>query len=129
MCFGETMAVGAGSEPFAAAREHFGRLVVRLGTTEVREMEEAEVERLVRPEGTETMRLLMQGYLTSLGHGVATVPVIGADGAERTHRRLLGRNLITTYGQVRFERYGYSLREIAPLFPLDARLNLPPLVY
>jgi hypothetical protein len=101
-------------------------LVTTLSTQEVKRMQEADVERLVRPEGTETMRLLMQGYLTSLGHGEVAGTVVGADGGARIHKRLLGRDLETIYGTVRFERFGYSQKETPPLFPLDAHLNLPP---
>ena len=112
--------------PFEAAHDHFARLVTKLSSQEVKRMQEADVERLVRPEGTETMRLLMQGFISSLGRGEVVGKVIGADGGERTHKRLSSRELETIYGTVRIERFGYSQRETQPLFPLDAQLNLPP---
>ena len=48
-----------------------------------------------------------------------------ADGVVLTRRRLIKRTLLTLFGEVTFERIGYSLPDHPMVFPLDAVLNLP----
>ena len=117
------------AQPFAAAREDFERLVARLGTAEVTAMSHSQVETLLFAEGNVVLRRLFQGYVDSLGNGTATAPVRGPEGAERTHRREAGRNLMTRFGPVRLERVGYGCREVEMAYPLDAQLNMPPRLY
>jgi hypothetical protein len=117
------------AQPFAAAREDFDRLIGRLGAREVRAMSHSQVEALLFAEGNEVLRKLYQGYLDSLGTGSATEPVRGPEGAERTHRRQAGRNLMVRFGLVRIEREGYGCREVSMAYPLDAQLNMPPHLY
>ena len=117
------------AQEFASAAESFGRLVTKLGSSEAATMTHSQVESLLNVEGTELLRQLFQGYLDSLGTGTCAKPVRGADGVERTHERLAGHNLMSLFGPVRLERMGYGLQEMAPLYPLDAQLNMPPRLY
>ena len=57
--------------------------------------------------------------------GEAAGPVEGADGVERSERRLHDRQLETTFGTVAVERLGYARHGHDSLHPLDASLNLP----
>ena len=85
-------------------REHFERLIGQLGTREVMAKSHSQIEALLFEEGNAVLRKLFQGYLDSLGDGTAAEPVRGPEGAERTHRRSAGRNLMTRFGAVRIER-------------------------
>jgi hypothetical protein len=115
--------------PFDAARDSFAGLVAKLETEEARRMTHSDVERLIINDGTETLRLLFQGFLHSFGVGKTEHPVIGAEGGVRTHIRIVGRNIESIFGTVRIERTGYGQREISPVYPLDGHLNLPKEVY
>ena len=57
---------------------------------------------------------------------VAAGPVAGANGVERSQRRVHERRIETTFGTVAVERVGYARRGHDSLHPLDAALNLPP---
>jgi len=72
---------------------------------------------------------MIQGYFDQRG---AEEPiharVVGEDGIiVRTHRREGGkRNLEPRFGEVAITRRGYGGRGVKSVFPLDAKLNLPP---
>ena len=72
------------------------------------------------------MRKLLQGHLDQRSPGEAAGPVAGADGVERSERRVHERHLETTFGMVEVERLGYARPGHDSLHPLDAALNLPP---
>jgi hypothetical protein len=61
----------------------------------------------------------------SRGPGPAAGPVCGADGIERSERRLHERGLSTVFGEVRVKRLGYGAVGVDSLHPLDAELNMP----
>jgi hypothetical protein len=113
------------AQPFDLPRAKFESLVCELRSPKTAALTHSEVERMLGREGIELMRQMFQAFLTSLGDGQADGPVQGAEGAERTHLRLEGRNMMTSFGPVRIERMGYGSRETKPLRPLDAELNLP----
>lgn len=71
------------------------------------------------------MRLL-RSRMTLRGQAQAEAPVIGADGAPRTHvRHGKSRKLETVFWMVGMERTGHSGRGISTFYPVDASLNLP----
>ena len=72
------------------------------------------------------MRKLLQGHLDQRSPGEAAGPVAGADGVERSERRVHQRHIETTFGTVEVERLGYARAGHDSLHPLDAALNLPP---
>ncbi|MHB8419734.1 MAG: ISKra4 family transposase [Acidiferrobacteraceae bacterium] len=119
----------ASAQTFGEAREAFEKLVAKCGSDQVASMTHSEVEGLLFEEGTELLRKIYQGYLNSLGDGAVSLPVRGPNGVEQTHRRETGRNLMTRFGPVRLCRMGYGQRETSPVYPLDARLNMPPQLY
>ena len=75
---------------------------------------------------TRLMRKLLQGHLDQRSPGEAAGPVAGADGVERSERRVHQRHIETTFGTVEVERLGYARAGHDSLHPLDAALNLPP---
>lgn len=117
------------AQAFDAAKAKFDTVVAHLGSERAGEMTHSEAERFVKEEGTEVLRLLYEGFLTAQGDGVVAGPVQDAEGTERTHHRLEGRNLMTIFGRVRVDRMGYGAREMSPLRPLDGELNLPADLY
>ena len=88
-------------------------------------MRESDLERELNRRGQELMRKLLQGHLDQRSPGEAAGPVEGADGVERSERRLHDRQLETTFGTVAVERLGYARRGHDSLHPLDTSLNLP----
>ena len=96
-----------------------------LSSREAQQMSESDLERELKRQGQELMRKLLQGHLDQRSPGEAADPVEGADGVERSERRMYKRHLETTFGTVQVERVGYAPRHEI-LHPLDASLNLPP---
>lgn len=118
---------------FAESDQQFSALKAQLVSVEASAMDHSALEELIRCEGMELMRLLLQDHLSlrtmqerehcSIG------AVIGADGVERTHQRPTERALMSVFGPVRVRRIGYSGRGATSLQPLDAALNLPDELY
>ena len=88
-------------------------------------MSESDLERELHRRGQELIRKLLQGHLDQRSPGEAAGPVEGADGVERSERRVHERRLETTFGTVQVERVGYARAGHDSLHPLDAALNLP----
>ena len=83
------------------------------------------LERELARRGQALLRKLLQGHLDQRSPGEAAGPVAGADGVERSERRVHERRLETTFGTVDVERTGYARAGHDSLHPLDAALNLP----
>ena len=117
----------AAIEHYTEAREQFEHLLGRLMHEEAQAMTHGEVETVVKADGGELLRRIIQGYFNQRS---AEEPirerVVGEDGAVRTHRREgCERNLETRFGEVIVTRRGYGARGLDSVFPLDAELNLP----
>ena len=119
----------AAENPFRAAEEQFERVVGLLRSNEHLQMPHDELEVLVQREGSEVLRLLLQGHFDLRATRVSAGPVVGVDGVERTHRRMRAVPLKTVVGKVRVAREVRSARGRTSLAPLDAELNLPAEVY
>jgi len=93
----------------------------------VKNMEHGEIESLLNMEGTELIRLILQGHLSRLANEEPLHDeVAGSDGLDRRQRRLdTERKLMTLFGEVTVTRIRYSHPGEKSLHPLDARLNLP----
>ena len=111
--------------PYAAAEASFAETKAYLSSREALQMRESDLERELNRRGQELMRKLLQGHLDQRSPGEAAGPVEGADGVERSERRLHDRQLETTFGTVAVERLGYARHGHDSLHPLDASLNLP----
>jgi hypothetical protein len=114
-------------DEFAAAREHFEKLMGERRSESTQTLEQGDVELLIAREGNELLRRLMQGYLDP--RAVAEEPlerVVGAAEAERRPGRARSRALVTVFGDVTVRRLGYSGARLDRVFPWDAALHLPP---
>ncbi len=112
--------------PYAAAEAAFAEAKAYLSSREAQQMSESDLERELQRRGQELMRKLLQGHLDQRSPGEAAGPVAGADGVERSQRRVHDRRIETTFGTVAVERVGYARPGHDSLHPLDAALNLPP---
>ena len=111
--------------PYAAADAAFVEAKAYLSSREAQQMSESDLERELHRRGQELMRKLLQGHLDQRSPGEAAGPVEGADGVERSERRVHERHLETIFGTVQVERVGYARAGHESLHPLDAALNLP----
>ena len=93
--------------PYAEAEAAFAEAKAYLSSREARQMSESDLERVLQRRGQELMRKLLQGHLDQRSPGEAAGPVEGADGVERSERRVHERHLETTFGTVEVERLGY----------------------
>jgi hypothetical protein len=119
------------NEAFRLARTQFETVICHLHSDVTARMEHDQVETLIKKQGTEVMRLLLQGHLDERCKEEQRMESVhGADGIVRTHcRENCERNLMTEFGQVVVRRKGYSAKGFESLFPLDAELNLPETKY
>lgn len=115
----------ADDKPFHHSREVFENVLAKLGSGEVRELDHAQVERLLEVEGRELLRQLFQDHVDLRGDGATAANVVGSDGVERTHQRRRSRTLRTVFGPVTVTRACYSARGHDSRSPLDAQLNVP----
>jgi len=115
------------NEAFRSACDQFQAMMDQLRSNATAQMEHDQVETLIKKQGTELMRLLLQGHLDErCKEEQQKETVQGADGIDRGRcRENCQRNLMTEFGQVVVRRKGYSAKGTTSLFPLDAELNLP----
>ena len=111
--------------PYTAADVAYAEAKSYLCSREARQMSESDLERELARRGRALLRKLLQGHLDQRSPGEAAGPVAGADGVERSERRVHERRLETTFGTVDVERTGYARAGHDSLHPLDAALNLP----
>lgn len=116
------------TEIFKPAQLQFNNLIIQLSSDELLSSDFDSIEQLIKQQGFEVLRLLLQGYLNKR-HEIEPdhQSVIGADEVERTHKRAGStRQLSTLFGTVTVCRKGYSKAGASTLHPLDGALNLPP---
>jgi hypothetical protein len=114
-------------EAFRPARHQLEAIIHQLHGDAADQMQHDQVEALIKQEGNEVMRLLMQGFLDVRAKREERMESIeGSDGVVRPHcRENCERSLMTEFGEVVVRRKGYSAKGAESLFPLDAVLNLP----
>lgn len=119
--------ISKGLEEFAAAREQFGCLMDQLQAEHMLRREHGDVEELISKQGTELLRLLLQGHLDlRAARESQRAAVRGADGVLRMHcRKGCERALMTLFGEVTVRRMRYGAPGHVSVFALDAELNLP----
>lgn len=114
---------------FGPARELFEEIISWLSSDTACGLSHSDLEEMLRVNGTELLRRLLQGYLDGRASDEIEGPCLGSDGVVRTHKRQQSRKLMTLFGEVSVNRVGYGGRGTASLHPLDAELNLPPELY
>jgi hypothetical protein len=110
---------------FGMTREKLEDLIRYLQSAASRELTHSELERSLKEQGLELLRMLYQAHLDDRGPGAAAGAVEGADGVKREQAGLHERGLSTLFGEVRVRRIGYGAEGTDSLHPLDAELNLP----
>ena len=113
----------------SSAREKFDEMTRHLESKPAMGMTHDELEAYVVREGRELERRLLQGHLDLRAAAEKPVPVLGANGLERTGRRRGTRSLLTLVGDVEFSRLLYQSEGESALCPQDAALNLPKELY
>jgi len=114
-------------DTYSSAHEQVETLISRLRSDETHSLDHGAVEALIRDEGRELQRRLLQAHLDERASRETKLEwVRGEDGRERTHCRSgCGRNIATIFGEVTAQRKGYGGRQLTSVFPLDKELNLP----
>jgi hypothetical protein len=85
----------------------------------------SEATSLVKDEGNEMLRALLQGYLQRCTDAEVPVTVVGADDVKRDQVRSATRRIETPLGDVSVERRLYQAQGVEGIAPLDAALGLP----
>jgi len=110
---------------FAGAEEKFFQLKDLLSSAQAKRMRLSEVESMIKDDGRELLRLLLQGYVDE--HGLCDIGdfIVGSDGVVRNHKRIREREIKTLFGYIKIKRVGYGAHGKDSLFPKDGLLNLP----
>lgn len=115
---------------FGSVREQFEAMERVAASEEASRWTHDQMEAWVSTEGREFQRRFLQAMfdLRAEREKIYEV-VVGADGIERTHRRVRSRPLATVVGNVEAKRMTYSAPEEGSRVPLDSELGLPTTMY
>ena len=108
---------------FVEATESFHQLVDKL-RQKSSGLQLSQAETLLKEEGRELLRQLMQGLLNAGGNGDVGVAVENSEGVVLLHKRERSAQIKTIFGAVTTVRQGYSNHEEVSVFPKDQALNL-----
>ena len=117
---------------FQGARDAFEQMISSLSGAGLTQATESEVETQTAKQGTDLLRLLIQGHLDlrTAREQLELIPVLKARG-DAVRCRL--RALETRFGRVSFSRAGVidsgAAKGTPARFPLDEELNVPPELY
>ena len=118
-----TSRIIANVDVFCEADAVMDRIKKQLRSTTSMSLSEA--TSLVKGEGNEMLRALLQGYLQQCTDAEIPVSVVGADDIEREQVRSATRRIETPLGDVSVERRLYQAPGVEGIAPLDAALGLP----
>lgn len=110
---------------FTESEQKFHEMTTFLQSNEAKGLDLSRLEGFLFQEGRDLFRRLLRAHLSERGPGDIGESVVGADGIDRSHKRLRNRTIITVFGPIVIQRIGYSKPHTSSLFPLDAMLNLP----
>lgn len=109
--------------------DEFSRFVAIMKDNETNNRTLSEIEKLIREKLQGIGRDLTQAKMNMIGLLEPESVVKGSDGVVRPRKKLRGRKVETSFGEVDYERWGYGSPGIDSLFPADGHLNLPPEKY
>jgi hypothetical protein len=115
----------ANDSPFCEARREMKKLEDDLISDEALRAPLHDIERMLRTEGRELMRTMMQAHFDRRAAQERPVEVRDADGVERDRIREGRRTVMTEFGEVHLDRKLYQADGADALAPLDAALELP----
>jgi len=114
---------------FFEVQYNFTKFVEILMDNESNHMILSEMETLIREKLQDIGRDLTQAKMNMVGLLESETVVKGSDGVVRPRKKLKGRKVETSFGEVDYERWGYGAPGVDSLFPADGHLNLPPEKY
>lgn len=114
---------------FYEVQDKFINFVTILKEAESNHMTLSAMETLIREKLQDIGRDLTQAKMNMVGLLESGTVVKGSDGLVRPRKKLKGRKVETSFGEVDYERWGYGAPGIDSLFPADGHLNLPPEKY
>jgi hypothetical protein len=115
----------ANDSPFCESRQNMKKLEDDLTSPEAMNAPLDEIERLLRTQGREMLRAMMQAHFDQRAAQERPVEVRAADGVERTETRRGSRKVETEFGEVELDRNLYRAPGAERLAPLDATMKLP----
>lgn len=116
-------------QPFSNSEAVFITMVQKYLSPEMARFEHGEVERQIRHDGTNLLRVLFEDHMNLRAQAVPAAPVVGSDGETRTHRRAMPRKLMSIFGPIVIHtREGFRGPGLETLCPVDAAFNLPPTI-
>lgn len=115
----------ANESPFCESRQSMKKLEDDLTSPEAMSAPLDEIERLLRTQGRELLRVMMQTHFDQRAAQERPVDVRGADGVERKETRRGSRKVETEFGEVELDRNLYRAPGVERLAPLDATMRLP----
>ena len=115
----------ANDSRFCESRQSMKKLEDDLTSPEALNAPLHEIERMMRSQGRELMRTMMQAHFDQRAAQERPVTVRGADGVERSQERHSSRTAMTEFGEVVLERTLYQAPGVEGLAPLDAAMALP----
>jgi hypothetical protein len=115
----------ANDSPFCESRRNMKKLEDDLTSEDAMNAPLHEVEQMLRTQGREMLRAMMQAHFDRRSEQERTVEVRGADGIERAQSRRGTRTVMTEFGEVELERSLYQAPDTEGLAPLDAAMELP----
>lgn len=110
---------------FLKVQDDFLELVATMNENESNSMTLSGIETLIREKLQGIGRDLTQAKMNMIGSLESDAVVKGSDGVVRSRKKLLGRKVETSFGEVEYERWGYGAPGVDSLFPADGHLNLP----
>jgi len=118
-------------DAFAASHAQFDKICGFLTGEEAAGLEHSELEHYIRTEGSELLRLLLQGHFDLRALRQERLKEVAGAGGTRHGSVERGhvRPLATVVGPVTVGRFAYRHRGEPNLYPADAVLNLPEGLY
>ena len=109
---------------FSDTRNQLEEIILHLESAKLQE--HGIIEEYIRTQGNELLRLLLQGFLDKQASEEKKVALVSdAEGSHLNHvRKNTSRKLTSLFGSVTVNRFAYSQRNKACVFPMDANLNL-----
>ena len=115
----------ANDSPFCESRQNMTKLEDDLISPEAMNAPLHEIERLLRAQGREMLRSLMQAHFDRRSAQEQAVEVRDVAGVERDKVRRGSRTVMTEFGEVALGRNLYQAPGADGLAPLDAAMELP----
>jgi hypothetical protein len=115
----------ANDSPFCESRQNMKKLEDDLTSPEAMHASLSEIEQMMRTQGREMLRAMMQAHFDRRSEQEQVVEVRGEDGVDREPTRRGTRTVMTEFGEVVLDRHLYQAPGVTGRAPLDAVMGLP----